>query len=205
MRSSDAVGQKFGRLLVLALAERKNGLARAHCRCDCGVERIFYVGNLRHGHSKSCGCVLKKIMADIQRTHGLAGTTEYRIWTGIKTRCYNPNTRAYPRYGGRGIVLCDRWMAFENFLADMGPRPSAKHSIDRIDGNGNYEPGNCRWATTVEQSRNRLSTRATLDIARKIRVAHSAGVSQVELAQIHGVGTGTVSQIVNNRQWKEAP
>ena len=88
-------------------------------------------------------------------------TPEFRVWTAIKTRCYNPNFKDFYRYGGRGIIVCERWLhSFQNFLADMGPRPSAKHSIDRFpDNDGNYEPGNCRWATGKEQSRNRRSNR----------------------------------------------
>jgi hypothetical protein len=78
-------------------------------------------------------------------------TAEYRIWNGMKSRCLNPNRKDYPRYGGRGVTVCERWLRFENFYADMGPRPSPKHSIDRIDNDGNYEPGNCKWATLAEQ------------------------------------------------------
>lgn len=97
------------------------------------------------------------------KTHGESRThktAEYRIWTGMLTRCHNHNAKDYPRYGGRGIVVCDRWRnSYEAFLSDMGRRPSAKHSIDRKKSGGNYEPGNCRWATTAEQSRNRKDNR----------------------------------------------
>lgn len=114
--------------------------------------------NLRHGHTSSCGC--RRVAAGKRnRIHGRTDTPEFKIWTGVLTRCENPRCEAYPRYGGRGIEVCERWQTFENFLADMGPRPSADHSIDRIENDGNYEPGNCRWATDAEQNQNTRSNR----------------------------------------------
>jgi len=124
-------------------------------------------------------------------THGatVGGTTtpEFRTWCHIRSRCLNPNNKFYSDYGGRGITVCQRWLdAFENFLADMGPRPSVKHSIDRIDNDGNYEPGNCRWATISEQARN---TRQNRNIE-----FNGSTVCVTDLARMHGIDPRTLTR-----------
>jgi hypothetical protein len=153
-------GQKFGRWLVLERVENVNGYHHWMCRCDCGTEKIVDGYSLTKGHSTSCGCFKKENTSKIFTTHGKSNgrASEYNIWNLMIQRCTNEKNNRYPRYGGRGIMVCDRWSGehgFENFYADIGPRPSLKHSIDRYPNNdGNYEPENCRWATHLEQCRN---------------------------------------------------
>jgi hypothetical protein len=146
-------GTKYGRLLALA-----NGTAatfQVPCRCDCGVEVRVRVAQLVTGKTRSCGCLQREITGARRRTHGKSRTPEHRAWRGMLDRCTLPTHISYPYYGGRGITVCERWRSFANFLADMGPKPTSKHTLDRINGNGNYEPSNCRWATWSEQNRNR--------------------------------------------------
>lgn len=149
------VGMVFGSLTVTSkTTTSKNGHSRWICLCKCGETSIVKGIHLNSGHTQSCGCRQRSRAAEAQNRHGMCGTSEYRIWALMVGRCRDPSSTSYRNYGARGIRVCDRWMDFMNFFADMGHRPSLKHSLDRIDNDGDYAPENCRWATQKEQMRN---------------------------------------------------
>lgn len=152
----DLTGRRFDRLKVI----RESGRNKFHqiewlCLCDCGREVSVVGARLNFGGTKSCGCLLLEWVKKDDRKHGGKHTVEYHIWLDMKQRCSNPQNSGYPNYGGRGIKVCERWMKFDNFIYDVGKRPSPKHSLDRHpDVNGNYEPNNFRWATREQQANN---------------------------------------------------
>ena len=158
----DLTGQTFGRLFVFERAENNHWRqTQWFCKCSCGAEIITLSSSLHSGATRSCGCLRRERVSangKLNTTHGhtIGGRSRvYRSWTSMKSRCRYPRTWNYKHYGGRGIKVCDRWAnSFENFLADMGERPQGK-TLDRFpDPDGNYEPGNCRWATATEQNNN---------------------------------------------------
>ena len=154
------IGKRFERLLVQNRAPNQGTRAAWHCLCDCGGQIIVNSWSLIHGRVKSCGC-LRRERLNNQAKHGCTArdsrTSEYQSWVAMHNRCTNSRQKAYKDYGGRGITICDRWQGehgFENFLADMGPRPAGT-SLDRFPNNdGNYQPDNCRWATIIQQNNN---------------------------------------------------
>jgi hypothetical protein len=194
----DMTGRVFGKLTVLGPTEGK----RAPCRCECGRSIQVLVSNLRSGNTRSCGCLRMRLLRDgIAKKHGGWGTRAYSSWTSLMDRCLNPNNPAFARYGGRGIGVSYRWQRFENFLEDMGERPEGT-SIDRIDNDRGYEPGNCRWATPAEQRRNQRTTKLRESDLDLIRFARAAGCTHAEIAAVFGVSDGAIAHVLNGWSWK---
>lgn len=154
----DLVGQTFERLTVLSKAPNRGRRVAWNCQCVCGRTCVVIAYLLKSGSTRSCGCLKVEVSTKRMTVHGHARggnvSLEYKVWCGMLKRCNDLSCVQYQRYGGRGIRVCERWREFKNFYADMGPRPSAKHSIERKNNDGNYDPENCRWATQSEQMQN---------------------------------------------------
>jgi len=171
-------------------------------RCDCGVEFVTKGSRFRTGDVKSCGC--RKHQPAANRTHNQSrGSITYKSWLEMRGRCTRPTSPRYARYGGRGITYCERWESFENFLADMGPRPSRDHSLDRRNNDGNYEAANCRWATDTEQGRNKGNTKLTEGLVQEIKGRFEHGENQRSIAKRLGLWQGSVSAVIRGRIWKD--
>lgn len=164
-RAKDITGQRFN--LLVAISPAANVKKEIHwlCRCDCGKETICSGGNLRSGHTKSCGCLKAQAQQYGSVTHGMTHTSIYHTWNKMRQRCQNPNHDRFADYGGRGIRVCDTWSnsfeAFHDYVSRLSHFNESGRSLDRINNDGNYEPGNVRWATRVQQNRN---TRQVLQI-----------------------------------------
>ena len=161
-KKRDLRNLRFGRLTVMHEAEKRGQKARWLCTCDCGNTATVQSSNLTTGHTSSCGCVTKELQSkratERNTIHG-HNTVSYKSptwqsWHAMMCRCYSRSHKSYPSYGGRGIVVCERWKSFVEFYKDMGDRPDGL-TIERMNVNGNYEPGNCRWASASDQQRNR--------------------------------------------------
>lgn len=172
MPRSDISDERFGRLVAIREVEKIGVSRRWLVRCDCGTEKVVYQQQLSHTRersTRSCGCLQREMSAARRTTHGACRggkiTPEYGVWSSMISRCENPNAAGFATHGSRSIKVCKRWRtSFANFLADVGIRPSPKHSLEREDNDGNYEPSNCRWATDTEQMRNtRWSKRFVVD------------------------------------------
>lgn len=162
MRTSmmNLVGTKVGRLTVSKFLYRgKSYSPFFECICDCGNIKTISGSHLRNIKIRSCGCLARELTAKRNYKHGMSNTKEHRAWLAMHNRCNLKTLKGYENWGGRGIKVCSRWGSFDSFLEDMGYSPTSKHSIDRIDNNGNYEPQNCRWATNKQQTRNLRSNK----------------------------------------------
>lgn len=156
----DITGQKFNRWTALSKPDDQRGQVKWLCRCECGIERLVLQNNLLLNLSKSCGCLSRETTSENRTTHGKSGTPIYAVWSNMLVRCYNPKYKDFKSYGGRGITVCEAWKnSFEAFYADVGDPPTPDLTLDRIEVNGNYEPGNVRWATKHEQANNCRNSR----------------------------------------------
>jgi hypothetical protein len=193
----ELTGTRFGRLVAVEIADRQNGHVMWRCKCDCGEVKVASANNLRRGLIKSCGCYRQEVGGNKLRTHGASRSPTYASWRAMIQRCENTSSPSYAAYGAKGVTMAPAWHVFENFLRDMGERPAGK-SLDRFPNcAGNYEPGNCRWATAREQRMNQARGTITFEQAeevRRLRVETRWG--QNTIAKHLGISPGAVSGVI---------
>ncbi|CAL62406.1 Hypothetical protein HEAR2273 [Herminiimonas arsenicoxydans] len=193
----DLIGQKFCKWTVISKAASPASYEHQQfwlCRCECGEERIRKGAQLRYAEKMGKAQMCNSCAATYGgTTHGKSKTSEYKSWFGMTARCTQPDHAAYANYGGRGITVCDHWRLFENFLADMGPRPSKQHSLDRIDNSKGYSPENCRWTTSINQNRNRRDNQL-LTFNGKTQTISA-------WAEETGIGMNTIRLRIKNHGW----
>lgn len=196
----DRTGHHSGKLTITGYAGKKlvtiSGKVKTNlywiCACECGNEIILPSHRL-HGHTLSCGCLATDVLIERNTVHGKTNTPEYNNWRAMKERCCAESHRQHRDYGGRGITVCPRWLhSFENFLADMGERPTADHTIDRIDNSRGYSPDNCRWATPTEQGRNKRNNATVVIDGREITI--------IELSEKTGISYTTLYGRINHQK-----
>lgn len=201
-RFIDLTGKRFTRLVVRELASQSAPIYWL-CDCDCGGTKTVQGGHLKTGNVASCGCLAREITSKRSIKHGLHKTKEYKTWQQMKERCLNQKSKNFSGYGGRGISVFDGWISsFDLFLSHVGFCPPECKSLDRINNNGNYEPGNVRWATPAQQSRNTRTTKLTAEQVTNIRARLRHGEFQSSIAQSYGLAQQHVSKIANGHLWK---
>ncbi len=195
--TQDLTGKQFGRLSVIGISHRQyypSGQSQLmwSCRCGCGETARVTAHHLTSDAIASCGCLARDRTIEAHTTHGMSKSSEYVSWRCMMKRCYSPNHGAYPLYGGRGIAVCPQWHSFERFHLDMGTKPSPRMEIDRIDNSKGYEPGNCRWVTETEQTRNRANSRYVTLEARTLHLKEWEEISGIDAeviwVRIHKLG-----------------
>ncbi len=181
------LGEKFGRLTVIATATKYHGRKKWKCRCDCGNITEAFPAQLKSGRHKSCGCYHRDVMRALKTTHGGAHNALYWVWWSMLKRCNLKSDASYKHYGARGIKVCDRWKKFENFYADMGERPADKrYTLERINNNGNYTPKNCKWASYTAQARNKRLSLTVKYRGKIIPLKTAAELSGIKYATLRG-------------------
>lgn len=194
--------QRFGLLVVQKEVENRKRYWL--CKCDCGNFKEVMSSNLKSGDIQSCGCLRKKTARERATKHKGCGSLEYEIWCSIKQRCFNPNSKAYPNYGGRGITMWADWIEdFQSFIDYIGEKPYKSASIERKNNNGNYEPGNIIWASRYTQARNTRRNVLDIPLVKKIKTMIKNGLSNRQISDLTGINRTTIYNVRVGNTWKD--